>query len=627
MYVYLILAVQRVMEVSSYAVFFLKTRIGNNKLRDKSGLSIKGESIQSLYGSYLKELFLVNRRYQRKLVWTVEEKRSFINSIVNGYPVPLVLLAEVSKGNDRKLEIIDGMQRMNAIMSFIDQEFDLNGQYFDLDTMADTKILKDSGALVQRQGVIDRKICAEIVRYQIPLSVFQESGDSHIDEVFRRLNYGGRHLSKQELRQAGAVSKFASIVRKLSSNIRGDSSASDVLDLNSMKNISITNRSLDYGIPVDEIFWVRNSIITKEDLRQSKDEEVIADIVAWISSEKGVRSSSDILDQLYGFAEEETESSLSTSVELQIQKLNEDVVASNVQLVFDEIIDVVGKSGKTFNKLLFENQQAKIARYFQVVFYAFYDLLIKENMEISDTKKLIGLLDKAGDKTISLAGGGGNWSAKEKQTQSDALVGVIRKCFSKRSENDPARNQWVTRFENILMQSSTEQALYDFKIGLHPLNNQGAVLDEANFSKIIKTLTAMANTLPGAVGYCILGVADKSADAERHKVIYGGDWVAYSSFKITGINAEAEKYHSSVDKYFNKIVQLVKNQPISDRDKDNISRNIVPVKYFDKEVVVLKVESGQNPSIYDGKYYVRHGSNVSEVKPENFSELFSRFQV
>ena len=65
-------------------------------MSETTELSIKGESIQSLYGSYLKETFLVNRRYQRKLVWTVEEKRSFIDSIVSGYPVPLVLLAEVS---------------------------------------------------------------------------------------------------------------------------------------------------------------------------------------------------------------------------------------------------------------------------------------------------------------------------------------------------------------------------------------------------------------------------------------------------------------------------------------------------------------------------------------------------
>ena len=68
-----------------------------------------------------------------------------------------------------------------------------------------------------------------------------------------------------------------------------------------MKNISITNRNLDYGISVDDIFWVKNNIITKEALRQSQDEEVLADIVAWVSMDKGLRSSSDILNQLYGF--------------------------------------------------------------------------------------------------------------------------------------------------------------------------------------------------------------------------------------------------------------------------------------------------------------------------------------
>lgn len=60
-------------------------------------LSIKGESIQSLYSYYLSKTFLVNRRYQRKLVWTIDEKRSFIDSIMKGYPVPLVLLAEKMK--------------------------------------------------------------------------------------------------------------------------------------------------------------------------------------------------------------------------------------------------------------------------------------------------------------------------------------------------------------------------------------------------------------------------------------------------------------------------------------------------------------------------------------------------
>jgi uncharacterized protein with ParB-like and HNH nuclease domain len=595
-------------------------------MSDAADLSIKGESIQSLYGSYLKETFLVNRRYQRKLVWTIEEKRSFLDSIVNGYPVPLVLLAEVKTDAGRKLEIIDGMQRMNAIMSFIDQEFDLHGKYFDLDTMADTKFLKDNGDVTQKNPILNRKICADIVRYQIPLSVYQESGGNHIDEVFRRLNSGGRHLSKQELRQAGAVSKFASIVRKLASNIRGDSSASDILDLNSMKNISITNRNLEYGISVEDIFWVKNNIITKEALRQSQDEEVIADIVAWISADKGLRSSSDILNQLYNFnTDSSEETSISSAIELQIQKINEDVVISNIQFVFDEIMELISYSGKTFNSLLFENQQAKIARYFQIVFYALYKLLVEEGKTIANRDKLVGLLNGAGDRIISLAAGGGNWSAKEKQTQSDALYGVISGCFEKITTNDPARNQWVTRFENILMQSSTEQALYDFKVGLHALNERDADFDKETFSKIIKTLTSMANTFPNSVGYCLLGVADNKPTAERHKAIYEKKYISYSSFHITGVESEADKYHGNIDKYFTKIVQLIKNEPISDRDKDNISRNITTIRYFDKNVVIMKIESDSKPSVYGDKYFVRHGSNVDEVSPQNFGELFSRF--
>ena len=212
---------------------------------------------------------------------------------------------------------------MNAIMSFVDQEFDLDGKYFDLDTMADTKFLKDSGKILQKGDPLDRQTCAEIVRYPIPLSVFQGSGNSHIDEVFRRLNSGGRHLSKQELRQAGAISKFATVVRKLASNIRGDSSVSDILDLKSMKNISITNRNLDYGISVEDIFWVKNNILTKEALRQSQDEEVIADIVAWVSMNKGLRSSSEMLNQLYGFSvSSDEDSSISSTVEITSVRLN-----------------------------------------------------------------------------------------------------------------------------------------------------------------------------------------------------------------------------------------------------------------------------------------------------------------
>jgi predicted HTH transcriptional regulator len=124
----------------------------------------------------------------------------------------------------------------------------------------------------------------------------------------------------------------------------------------------------------------------------------------------------------------------------------------------------------------------------------------------------------------------------------------------------------------------------------------------------------------------LLGVADSKSTAERHRQMYGENYISYSSFYITGIKFEAEKFHGDIDNYFTKIVQLIKNEPISDRDKDNISRNITTIKYFDKNIVVMKIESDSKPSVYDGKYYVRHGSNVDEVRPEDFGELFSRLQ-
>ena len=46
--------------------------------------------VQSLFDMYLKEQIVVNRRYQRKLVWSLEEKEKFIDSLVNGYPIPLI---------------------------------------------------------------------------------------------------------------------------------------------------------------------------------------------------------------------------------------------------------------------------------------------------------------------------------------------------------------------------------------------------------------------------------------------------------------------------------------------------------------------------------------------------------
>lgn len=93
-------------------------------------LTVRSESIQRIYNYYLENTLIVNRKYQRKLVWSIEEKASFIDSIIKSYPVPLILLAESNDDSGRIFEIIDGMQRINAVTAFVENEFAVNGAYF-----------------------------------------------------------------------------------------------------------------------------------------------------------------------------------------------------------------------------------------------------------------------------------------------------------------------------------------------------------------------------------------------------------------------------------------------------------------------------------------------------------------
>lgn len=64
-----------------------------------SDLATQPTSIQSIYSWYSNDQLFVNRRYQRKLVWTLEEKQKLIDSVLKKYPVPAILIAE-TKGQE-----------------------------------------------------------------------------------------------------------------------------------------------------------------------------------------------------------------------------------------------------------------------------------------------------------------------------------------------------------------------------------------------------------------------------------------------------------------------------------------------------------------------------------------------
>lgn len=577
-------------------------------------LSINGENIQRVYEWYKSEKFFVNRKYQRKLVWTVEEKINFIDSLSRQYPVPLFLFSNNKHGN---YEIIDGMQRLEAIFSFIQGEFELdNGQYrgyFDLNTMALTKQLLDEGKLYQNEPVLPRNLCTQIANYPLPFSV-TDFEDAQIEEVFRRINSGGRQLSKQDLRQAGSVCLFSELVRRISTKVRRDSSSDDILELSRMREISLSNKKLNYGIDLGEVFWVRQGIITIPNMRQSMDEQLVAHLLAFILLGKEVEPNGNSLNSLYGF--NVSRDAIYKKAENKISQLTVEKIEKEFLSIIDEFDKINNFSGKSFSKLVFRNKESAKVRSFSVVFLAIWDLFL-DRKRVSNYESFIKKLDGLAERELNNVGES-DWDSEKRFEKIQAVKSIIIECFGNIKKKELSYEN-ISFLENLLRDSSIERQLLDLKIGLCSLVEQ-PVYNKECLSKIIKTLTAMSNTYPNKEGFVLLGIADTKNDAEKYANLYECEPRYYNNYYITGIENEANKIGLSLDQYWNKIRDGISRERIPDRVKSYILRYMSMINYYDKELICFKIKSLGEPVPYEGEFYERNGNSV--VKLEQASEAF-----
>ncbi len=508
-----------------------------------SGLTIQGTHVQTIYSDYINRKLQVNRNYQRKLVWTIEEKRNFIDTLSEGLPIPLFLLAEVERDGRPKLEIIDGMQRLDSIFSFIEQNYKLKGGYFDLSVMTDSQAKLERGELRQKTPILNKEICRKIVNYLLPISKATSISSSKIEETFRRINSNGKHLSSQELRQAGAVGKFPTIVRKLATEIRKDIS-NDSLSLNEMSKISITQRRLGYyGVSVLDMFWVKNQIVSPDNIRNSIDEEIIAFLIADMISEKDIHMTSKQLDKYYGYnpnplanpAEDLEE------IETSMNRVSEEIAIKNFRRTFSTLENIFINSDSDMTSLIFNKLKGSSLReVFHILFMSFHELIVKQNKKVENWKNLIQNLDGIGDDLFNKRNLRGAFKGQERRKLINSVIGRIQSSFVKRNSGDPLNEDWTLEFEKILMTSITEQNQIEFKLGVTTLKtgkyNENLVL------KMVKTLTAISNLGPNKTGYIIVGVADNDSDGKDHENHYGVKPFEMQKFKVVGIEDEAKKY-------------------------------------------------------------------------------------
>lgn len=579
------------------------------------------KSIQSLYTWYADQKLWVNRRYQRKLVWTLEEKQKLVESVLRGYPIPAILLAERETGD---YEVIDGLQRLHTLMSYIETDFATSDRrIFDVAQYPTANTRAAEGAFTLSDEFSERLSAREVgtyLDYSMAISVMRGATDAEIDEVFSRINTYGHRLSEQERRQAGVQNGFSNLVRELSSAIRGDVSQ-DTLRLSDMPAISIDLPMAKHGyrVAAGDVFWVSQGILRSTDLRDSMDEQCVADIAASVVGGKLIPRSKDALDEIY-----REDSQESARIDAAVASYGPDKFATELKFVIDEIRVICERSDAPtkLRSLLFSRQTTNpFPAVFAVLAIALHQLLIRDELQIADYD---GLRDSLRGLDRRVETGRGATSPVEREQNVNIIKGLIGPHVVPATGRVLYDNQTATDIDDAIRRSDIEAPHYELKQGLLRLDSQ-RTLDPNMLEKIVNTVCAIANNGPDRSGALLLGVADNDADAQRVESLYGKTPRKVGRKYVVGVRREADALGETMEAYFGRIKSAIANSELSEPLKAAVLASLTFNDYFGLGVMVVNVPAQADVSSIGEQVYAREGDETILVEGTSLLQVARRF--
>lgn len=162
--------------------------------------------------------------YQRKHRWTNDVSSRLIESLILNIPIPTIYLSqdfdadEELEENISRFSVVDGQQRLTAIIEFLENRLRLS----------EMEVLKDLNDFSYEElpGFLKRRLDERTLKFLRIDSTL----DSQVKyDIFERLNTGSVKLEAQELRNAVYRGKFNNFIKKLSL----DESYMAILQINS----------------------------------------------------------------------------------------------------------------------------------------------------------------------------------------------------------------------------------------------------------------------------------------------------------------------------------------------------------------------------------------------------------
>jgi len=199
--------------------------------------TIRSIALLNIVNEVKSDRLIPDAYFQRNLVWREVHKKDFIETILQGYPFPQMFFSR-GKIDVEKMSsiscIVDGQQRTNAIIDYVDNKFSAKGRYF-RDLSPEEK--------------------SEFLKYEIAVVELDLDNDSpHVLEIFKRLNRTANSLTTiEKLASEYAPTEYMYVARLLANDTDPQEVQADLED---------EDWRIDPNLPPELIEWAKKKPIS-----------------------------------------------------------------------------------------------------------------------------------------------------------------------------------------------------------------------------------------------------------------------------------------------------------------------------------------------------------------------------
>ena len=140
--------------------------------------------------------------FQRREVWSATARIMLMDTILRGVPMPKIFLANTIRDGSTYRVVIDGQQRITAILDFLRDGFSLDEPY-------------TGNKKGRKFSELDQETQDRFLSYQIDFNEAINPSDEEAREVYARVNKYTVPLTKQELRRADFPGDFLTVSEEL----------------------------------------------------------------------------------------------------------------------------------------------------------------------------------------------------------------------------------------------------------------------------------------------------------------------------------------------------------------------------------------------------------------------------